>query len=36
MPIAMVAEELNRQGLRTCSGAPFTGVNVEAMLRRDE
>jgi len=36
MPFPMVAQELNRKGLRTCSGTFFTGVNVEAMLRRNE
>ena len=36
MPFSMVARELNHKGLRTCSGTLFTGMNVEAMLRRNE
>lgn len=36
MPFPMVALELNRKGLRTCSGTLFTSMNVAAMLRRNE
>ena len=36
MPFSMVARELNRKGFRTCGGTFFTGVNVEAMLGRNE
>lgn len=35
MSLHMVAEELNRRDLSTHSGALFTGVNLEAMLRRN-
>jgi hypothetical protein len=36
MAFPMVAQGLNRKDLRTCSGTLFTGMNVEAMLRRNE